>query len=71
MPRLVNKFHQLDSDTTTMLPQNKKKISQDTARMRYMVLTHCYVHPENRHLPFYPSSLRHSEKNCNAIHPGN
>lgn len=40
------------------------------ARTRYMILTRSYVHPEHRHLPFYPSSLRHQEKN-HSLEQGN
>jgi hypothetical protein len=43
--------------------KTKQKSSQNSARMRYMILTKSYIHPENKHIPFYPSSLRLCEEN--------
>lgn len=62
MPRLVNKFHNLEDKKKNMPPHSKKKISVEMARTRYMLLTRSYVHPQQRHLPFYPSGLRYFEK---------
>ena len=62
MLRLVNKFHNLEDKKGNMTTHNKKKLSIDMARTRYMLLTRSYVHPQQRHLPFYPSGLRYFEK---------
>lgn len=58
----VQKF--IAKEWRTQTPKKtKQKPSQNCARMRYMILTRSYIHPENEYIPFYPSSLRFCEKN--------